>query len=102
MDAVDGFSLRVEQNGQGPVVWVSGELDIATAPLLSDCLDDFNGQPVTIDFSGVTFLDSSGLAVLIGRHSHVGPDSLVLRGVQPMQMKVFEITRLDEVLNIDE
>ena len=65
MDAVDGFSLRVEQNGQGPVVWVSGELDIATAPLLRDCLDDFNGQPVTIDFSGVTFLDSSGLAVLI-------------------------------------
>jgi len=65
MDAVDGFALRLEQNGQGPVVWVSGELDIATAPLLSDCLDDFNGQPVTIDFSGVTFLDSSGLAVLI-------------------------------------
>ena len=32
MDAVDGFVLRVEQNGQGPVVWVSGELDIATAP----------------------------------------------------------------------
>ena len=68
---------------------------------LRDCLDDFNGQPVTIDFSGVTFLDSSGLAVLIGRYSLVGPDSLVLRGVQPTQMKAFEITRLDEVLNFE-
>ena len=60
MDAVDGFVLRVEENGQGPVVWVSGELDLATAPLLRDCLDDCDGQRVTVDFSGVTFMDSRG------------------------------------------
>ena len=102
MDAVDGFVLRVEQNGQGPVVWVSGELDIATAPRLRDCLDDCNGQRVTVDFSGVTFLDASGLAVVTRRHLEVGPDSQVLRGVQPAQMKIFEIAGLAEVLNFDE
>ena len=102
MDTVDGFALRLEQNGQGPVVWVSGELDIATAPLLRDCLADCNGQRVTVDFSGVTFMDSGGLAVLARRHSEVGAGALVLRGVQPAQMKIFEVTRLDKVLNFDE
>ena len=102
MGAVDGFTLRVEENGQGPVVWVSGDLDIATAPLLRDCLEGCDGQRVTIDLSGVTFLDSGGLAVLTERHLKVGPESLVLRGVQPAQMKILEITRLDDVLNFDE
>ena len=73
MGAVDGFALRVEQNGQGPVVWVSGELDIATTPRLRDCLDDCNGHRLTVDFSGVTFLDSSALAVLMRQHSRSVP-----------------------------
>ncbi len=102
MDTVDGFVLRVEENGQGPVVWVSGELDFATSPLLGDCLEDFYGQRVTVDFSGVTFVDSSGVAVLARWHQEVGPDSLVLRGVQPGQTKIFEITRHAELLNFDE
>jgi anti-anti-sigma factor len=102
MDAVDGFTLRVEQNGQGPVVWIRGELDIAAAALLRDCLNDYNGHRVTVDFSDVTFLDSGGLAVLTERHVKVGADSLVLRGVQPDQMKILEITSLDELLNFEE
>ena len=102
MDTVDGFTVRVEQDGQGPVVWVSGELDLATAPLLRDCLQDLDGQRVTVDFSGLTFMDSSGLHVLMRRHSEAGAEPLVLRGVQPAQMMVVEVTGLAEVLNFDE
>jgi len=100
MDAVDDFSLWVEQNGQGPVVWLSGELDIATAPLLRDCLEGLDGQRVTLDLSALTFLDSAGLSVLARRHRDVD-GGLVLRGVRPAQMRVFAITGLDDVLIFD-
>jgi len=101
MDAVDGFSLRVEQNGHGPVVWLSGELDLATAPLLRDCLAGLDGQRVTVDLSSVTFLDSAGWAVFARCHREVD-GRLVLRGVQRAQMKVLETTGLDDVLTFDD
>jgi anti-anti-sigma factor len=94
--------LRVEQTGQGPVVWISGELDIAAAPLLLDGLDDCNGQRVTIDFSGVTFLDMTAVSVLMRRHSKLGAGALILRGIRPAHMKLLQITGLDEVFNFDE
>ena len=101
MDAVGGFSLRVEQGANVVVVWLSGEVDIATSPMLNQCLQELNGQAITIDFSDVTFLDSSALRVLVLKHNESGDGRLVLRGVRPEQMKVFEITALDEVLRFD-
>ena len=101
MDAVDGLSVRVEQNGHGPVVRLSGELDIATSPMLSECLERLDGQAVMVDFSDVTFIDSSGLAVLVNHHKQTGAGKLMLQGVQPALMKVFELTGLDEVFDFE-
>lgn len=54
------------------VVSVSGEVDIATAPAvgaeLADVLAEGRVRAV-VDLSAVTFLDSSGLAVLVGAHN---------------------------------
>ena len=100
MDGVSAVSLRVEQNGRGPVVYVAGDLDIATAPQLRGCLRSLRGSSVTLDFSAVTFMDSTALGVLIGarqRLQQVG-GSLVLRGVQPPQMKVLEVTGLAQAM----
>ena len=55
---------------------------------------------MTLDFSAVTFMDSIAVGVLIGarqRLQQVG-GSFVLRGVQPPQMKVFEVTGLAQVM----
>ena len=101
MGAVGDFSVCVEREGQGPVVRLSGELDFATTPMLEECLHGLDGEAVTVDFSDVTFLDSSGLRVLMMRHTETGAGKLVLRGVQRAQMTVFQVTGLDEVLNFD-
>jgi anti-anti-sigma factor len=50
--------------------------------------------------SALTFVDSAGLSVLARRHRDVDV-GLLLRGVQPAQMRVFEITGLDDVLTFD-
>jgi anti-anti-sigma factor len=104
MDAAEDFSLFVERNGHEPVVRVSGEIDIATAPILRECLDGLDGQAVTIDFSAVTYMDSSGVNVLAAavRRAHDGGGvAPVLRGVQPNQMRILELTGMAEFLSFD-
>ena len=60
--------LRVEthsDNGASTVV-VRGELDMHTAPLLNAALAQVpEARPVLVDMAGVTFIDSSGLQVLV-------------------------------------
>jgi anti-anti-sigma factor len=102
-DEERAFALRVTENGHGTVVLVAGDLDLETAPKLRACLRDFTGQSVTLDFSDVTFLDSTGIGVLVsakGEADRAG-GSIVLHGVQPAQMKVLEICGLIEYLNFD-
>ena len=103
MDQADGgVSLRIERVGHDAVVWAAGELDLASAPALADCLASLNGGTVTLDMSGVTFVDSSALHVLAqaDQARRGNGTSFVLRGVQPGQRTVLEITGLDEVLTI--
>ena len=48
---------------------LEGELDMATADDLSQVLREAstNGDPIVLDFSGVSFMDSSGLRALLER-----------------------------------
>ena len=101
MDSLDDpFSLTVEDDGPHVFVSVSGELDIETGPQLRECLTDFAGRSITLDFSGVTFMDSSGVAALataLTQHS-----TIVLRGVGPVQRRVLEATGLAEQFHIED
>lgn len=65
-----GEDLVVETSRDGTtlVVSVRGEVDIATAPLLRAVLDGLplsRPRRVEVDLSGVTFLDSQGIGVLV-------------------------------------
>ena len=97
------FGLHVTESARGPVVVVAGELDLATSDQLAECLLDLVGQSVTLDFSGVTFMDSTAINVLIAAQKRAATDGreLLLRGVQPAQMRVFDIVGLTEHLNFD-
>ena len=93
MDSLnDPFSLTVEDDGQHVVVFVRGELDIATGPQLQECLTDFARRSITLDFSGVTFMDSSGVAAIAAALKQ--RSKVMLRGVGPVQRVVLEATGL--------
>ena len=71
--------LTVELSEPAPAarVTVSGEVDSSSAPLLREQLDALlEGEltELTIDLSGVTFLDSAGLCVLAAAHRRAGSD----------------------------
>ncbi|HEY9476490.1 MAG TPA: STAS domain-containing protein, partial [Mycobacteriales bacterium] len=66
------FGVEVLPGGQGSLVRVGGELDVATAPLLRMVAHGaLAGQPgqVHLHLGEVTFFDSAGLDVLIGLRS---------------------------------
>ena len=78
---------------------VTGEIDIATAPLLRDRLDKaIEGERslMIVDLSSVTFLDSTGPGVLIGASKRIyeAGGSMNLVVVEPRILKLLGITGL--------
>lgn len=100
-------SFDVETHGDVPVLAVAGEIDVYTAPRLREQLLELarsGAQTVVTDLSGVTFVDSTGLGVLVSglkRFREAGGD-LLLVVTQPQILKVLEITGLTTVFSIHE
>jgi anti-sigma B factor antagonist len=87
------------------VVSVAGEIDVAAAPSLAAKLEEVvagGGVDIVLDLSEVTFLDSSGLGVLVKYLKRVlgagGQIRLVVTNRAVRQ--VIEITRLDTVFAV--
>ncbi|MEJ8553172.1 STAS domain-containing protein [Tepidibacter sp. Z1-5] len=55
-----------------------------------------------LNFSGCTFIDSTGLGVLVGIYKKCNEinGSLILNSINSKVMKIFELTRLDKVFEI--
>jgi anti-sigma B factor antagonist len=58
-----------ENEGEDLTVWIEGELDLSTIPVVTQYLDAQIGgnhhAVLAVDLTGVTFMDSSGLRMLI-------------------------------------
>jgi len=73
---------------------LEGELDMATAGDLGELLRERSDQQTVLDFSGITFMDSSGLRVLLeaaGKHNGNGATVVILHPA-PQVQRVLEIS----------
>jgi anti-sigma B factor antagonist len=109
MEVVDGTEFRVTSRATGGefVVSVFGEVDMATAPKLLEAVGAAldSGDTVVLDLAGMTFIDSSGLKVLVTaykRADHLRAARVVLRSPQPQARSVLEVTGLDTLLTIED
>jgi anti-sigma B factor antagonist len=87
------------------VVWVSGELDRDTRAQLQDTLGDVvdaGARQVVLDFTAVTFMDSSGLSLLVMWLRRLGDigGRLCLANVQKSVRDVLVLSALDTVLDV--
>jgi anti-anti-sigma factor len=96
------FALLVTENGRGPVVLLKGEMDLSAAPRLRRCLEDHSTRSVTLDFSDVTFIDSTAIGVLVDAYNEAYDQggSLVLHGVQSAQMTAFRLAGVANYLHL--
>lgn len=73
--APGGFSVRPEELAAAVVLTVTGEVDMATAPELEESIKtalDRGPEVLVVDLSGVSFLASAGMSVLIGGNQLAG------------------------------
>src|SRR5271167_358726 len=91
----------VDQSGV-PVVIVSGELDSSNVAALETVVSSItaeNPDRLIFDLGGLRFMDSAGIAVLIGAAAKV--DTVRLRDPSPIVRRVVQITGLSEVLPLE-
>lgn len=103
------MDLEVSQRSEGSVIVVEprGEIDVWTAERLRTALHEAEGSDassIVVDLTGVGFLDSTGIGVLVGalRRQKERERELRLVVSHPHVLKVLTITSLDKVFAIDE
>jgi anti-anti-sigma factor len=101
MDHHLGFSVSVEPGPEGgTVVTIIGELDLAAAPALREAfdrvLDDGSEQALEVDMRACSFVDSSGIATLVGaaRRLHDEGGLITIRGAQERVRRTFDLAGL--------
>ncbi len=87
------------------VLAVRGEIDVATAPEFHASLSDLiaeGPEVVMVDLRAVSFIDSTGLGVLVGAEKEMreGGRDLRLVVTQPQITRLLSLTGLDEVFTV--
>lgn len=106
-DPYGGFAVNVEFVGNAVVLHVRGEVDIFSAPELRGLLlamVDAGHDSVVVDLACVSFFDASGLGVIADGASRLraGSGTLTLRSPSPLVRRLLSITRLDEVVRVED
>jgi anti-anti-sigma factor len=95
--------LSIERSVHPRTFRVSGELDISNAEdLLETLVEPLRSEgDVTLDISGLRFVDSSGIRVLLQAARDLeGRGWLVMRDPQPAVLRVIELMGLERLQNL--
>ena len=87
------------------VIRPQGEIDLGKSPDLRKKMGEFisrSPENIAVDLSGVSYMDSSGVATLVEalQQCRTASIQLTLCGMQDRVRSIFEIARLDMVFTI--
>ena len=99
--------LQAKPRRAATTVTIAGELDHFAAPQVRQMLDELLADPTLIhlvlDLENLTFMDSSGIGVLLGRlrilQSRGG--TLSVQNMRPSVEKLFRLSGLHRVIGIE-
>jgi len=99
------FRVEVREEGQGTVIALSGELDLASSPALEDALErvlSSDAKIVVIDLRELEFMDSTGLSILVRAHQTAEEQELALHLVNgpPQVQRLLSLTGVGERLSL--
>ena len=99
------MDVKYKKNGKTLTVYVYGELDECSsshAKLILDNLisDNLNAQKVVFDLSGISFMDSTGIGILIGRYKKLKTFDIpsYITGASLAAEKVIEVSGLYKIM----
>ncbi len=99
------MGVRVERKGAISLIRVDGEVSIEMAAELRDLMlkEIEDGIiRIVVDLGKATYIDSTGLGILISGLRKVGKeegDLKILGPLAPQVKRIFELTRLDKVFD---
>ena len=99
------FKIKSKEKENIGIVTVEGEVDMYTSPGLRDKLVPFFEKGVNgliVDLSGVSFMDSSGIATLVEgfQWSKKNNKAFILTGLGANVQNALSLTKLDNVFDI--
>jgi anti-anti-sigma factor len=99
------FDARLVRTEREVAVVVQGEIDLATCdrlwPVIEQALSQ--GSRLVLDLENTTFIDSSGLALIIRAHRRLGqlPEALVIRAPRPAARKLLGVSGIDRLVTVE-
>ena len=98
------MKIAKEYHGNVLVVAAAGELDHHTAGALKGCIQEELAKGrvrnLVLDFTGLSFMDSSGLGVLLGRYKKLkaGGNSMYIKNANRQIEKVFDVSGIYKII----
>jgi anti-sigma B factor antagonist len=90
--------------GESSIVTLTGDVDLRHSPTLRKALMElmFDRRPVVVDLSGVTYVDSSGIAGLVEAYQMARKNgtTFALAAISDPVRRVLQLARLDRVFTI--
>ena len=103
---VPGFHVDVRREAGTVVVAPHGEIDLATVAAVRGKLDGVGAHEVLVlDLRGVSFMDSSGVALVVDEHRRAereGSEFRVVAGPDDQVRRLFDVTGLSRRLRLIE
>jgi len=98
------MAFDCSDHGQYKVLHLTGEVDLSNSSVVKKSLLKIleEGRSVIVDFSALTYIDSSGMATLVeGLNFANSRDlNLYIAGAVGAPLQVLELTRLNQVFNM--
>ncbi|MGD0154038.1 MAG: anti-sigma F factor antagonist [Thermacetogeniaceae bacterium] len=98
------MGYEIDKEGDTLIVKVYGEFDLHAADYARRDIDKYiraqGAKHIVFDLGDLTFIDSSGLGVILGRYRHISEKGgrVAIFGVPPTILKVMEISGLTRLI----
>ncbi len=97
---------KVICNGENVTAFLSGEIDHHNAPAARAIIDTYiqkaRPKTLTIDFGAVSFMDSSGIGLVMGRFKNIADygGKMEITGLSPQAFKVMKLSGIEKIARI--
>ena len=102
------MSVDISVNGEVTTAYLNGEIDHHTAANIRNAIDNAAelNMPslLVLDFTRVSFMDSSGIGLIMGRYARmkaVGGELVVQRPNERIR-RIFEMAGIERIVRIEE
>ena len=99
--------MHITQTGDGMTAHLTGEIDHHSAAFMRSHIDAafvrLKPKTLTLDFSGVTFMDSSGVGLALGRYKKTREQNcaLILAGLSDRDKRMMKLSGMQKMEGIE-